>query len=202
MPDPVTPQGRGRYPGFDVLAQARHWDEATRRVVLARLDGEREPRCFDAAERATLEAFCDTVLAQDAEPRVPVLAGVAARLTDGPGVGFSYADLPPAVDLWRRVARGLDESARALGASGFAGAGGDVRTAVCGAFAAGELHGGAWDDLPVVRAWTVVTSAILSVFYAHPWAWNEIGFGGPAYPRGYMRLAPGLREPWEADESA
>ena len=25
-------------------------------------------------------------------------------------------------------------------------------------------------------------------FYAHPWAWNEIGFGGPAYPRGYARF--------------
>ena len=27
-------------------------------------------------------------------------------------------------------------------------------------------------------------------FYSHPWAWNEIGFGGPAYPQGYMRLGP------------
>ncbi len=30
--------------------------------------------------------------------------------------------------------------------------------------------------------------AVLSEFYSHPWAWNEIGYGGPAYPRGYMRL--------------
>ena len=29
---------------------------------------------------------------------------------------------------------------------------------------------------------------------------NEIGFGGPAYPRGYMRLENGAREPWEVDE--
>jgi hypothetical protein len=39
-------------------------------------------------------------------------------------------------------------------------------------------------------------------FYSHPWAWNEIGFGGPAYPRGFMRLggpggAIGVREPFE-----
>ena len=32
----------------------------------------------------------------------------------------------------------------------------------------------------------------------HPWAWNEIGFGGPAYPRGYARLGPGQRESWES----
>jgi hypothetical protein len=39
-----------------------------------------------------------------------------------------------------------------------------------------------------------------SAFYAHPWAWNEIGFGGPAYPRGYKYLALGAREPWEVEE--
>jgi hypothetical protein len=39
-----------------------------------------------------------------------------------------------------------------------------------------------------------------SAFYSHPWAWNEIGFGGPAYPRGYKYLALGAREPWEVPE--
>ena len=39
-----------------------------------------------------------------------------------------------------------------------------------------------------------------SAFYAHPWVWNEIGFGGPAYPRGYKYLALGAREPWEVAE--
>ena len=39
---------------------------------------------------------------------------------------------------------------------------------------------------------------IVGAFYSHPWAWNEIGFGGPAYPRGYMRLGPlAVREPRE-----
>ena len=40
-------------------------------------------------------------------------------------------------------------------------------------------------------------AAVLSAFYSHPWAWNEIGFGGPAYPRGYARLGAGQRESWE-----
>ena len=40
--------------------------------------------------------------------------------------------------------------------------------------------------------------AVLAAFYSHPWAWNEIGFGGPAYPRGFMRSGPvSYREPFE-----
>ena len=44
--------------------------------------------------------------------------------------------------------------------------------------------------------------SILGAFYSHPWAWNEIGFGGPAYPRGYSRLGAGLSETWEGEEGA
>jgi len=60
-------------------------------------------------------------------------------------------------------------------------------------FSSGELD---W-ELPVSRAWGVVMRAVLSAFYSHPWAWNEIGFGGPAYPRGFARLGAGQREHWE-----
>jgi hypothetical protein len=47
----------------------------------------------------------------------------------------------------------------------------------------------------------VITNAVVTAFYAHPWAWNEIGFGGPGYPRGYMRLGADQREPWEGEEA-
>ena len=32
---------------------------------------------------------------------------------------------------------------------------------------------------------------VVEAYYAHPYAWDEVGFGGPAYPRGYMRLERG-----------
>ena len=43
--------------------------------------------------------------------------------------------------------------------------------------------------------------SVLAAFYSHPWAWNEIGFGGPAYPRGYARLGVGMCEAWEGAEA-
>ena len=39
------------------------------------------------------------------------------------------------------------------------------------------------------------------LFYSHPTAWNEIGFGGPASPRGYVRLDGDHRDAWEAAEA-
>ncbi len=66
----------------------------------------------------------------------------------------------------------------------------EAQEAIVGALAAGSLSGGAWDQLDVARAFAVCMRAILAAFYSHPWAWNEIGYGGPAYPQGYMRLGP------------
>jgi hypothetical protein len=41
---------------------------------------------------------------------------------------------------------------------------------------------------------------IVEIYYAHPAAWSEIGFGGPASPRGYLRLTANRRDSWEAAE--
>ncbi len=202
----VTPQMHGRYPDYDVLEQAEHWDEVTRELVLDRVRNVPEYRFFDEHEQRTLEAFCDVVLAQDSEPRIPVLAYVDQKLADGRSDGYQFFDLPDDTEVWRLVARGLDEAARAEASPSFADAAVDVQEHVCHRFSKGELHGGAWSRLNVARAWSIVMRYALQAFYAHPWSWNEIGFGGPAYPRGYSRFgSPHIdtaeREEWEGEQA-
>jgi hypothetical protein len=199
----ITPQMHGRYPDHDVLADSPRWDPATREVVRARVEDVPSRRFFTKPEFACLCAFCDVVLAQDADPRIPVMSFVDAKLHDGRLDGFQHVGMPDDRDTWRRVAQGLDEAAIERGAERYADADQAARRAIVGAFADGTLSGGIWDALPVGIAWTVVMRSVLSAFYSHPWAWNEIGFGGPAYPRGYMRLAEGASgaEPDEAREA-
>jgi hypothetical protein len=190
----TTPQMHGRYPDYDVLAECEHWDEPTRAVVLARL---RPPplRFFDEGEAETLGAFCDVALAQDREPRVPVLQMIDAKLFEHRLEGYRHHDMPPDSQAWRQVARMLDAAAQGLGADGFAPASPGIRRELVERFSKGELE---WEGMPVAKAWGVVMRDMLGAFYSHPWAWNEIGFGGPAYPRGFARLGPGQREHWEA----
>ena len=192
----------GRYPDYDVLEQAPHWDEVTRKVVLDRVENVPEIRFFSPEEARTLTAFCDVVTAQDSEPRIPVLAYVDEKLVEGGRDGYRYFDLPDDDQTWRLVARGLDEQA----GGSFADASADLQLEICHRFSRGQLHGGTWSRLNVGRAWKVVMRYVLQAFYAHPSAWNEIGFGGPAYPRGYSRFgSPHLqsaeREEWEGKQA-
>lgn len=194
----TTPQMVGRYPDFDVLASADTWDEATRRVVLARLETPGPLRFFTAAEEPTLRALCDVTTAQDEDPRVPVAESVDAKLADGELDGFQFDDMPDDRDTWRVVLAGLDETAQDRFGAPFARCTTPDQEAIVSDFAAGSLSGGAWEKVNVSRAWSVCMRAILSGFYSHPWAWNEIGFGGPAYPRGFMRTGPvSTLEPFE-----
>jgi len=195
----TTPQMHGRYPDYDVLESAEHWDPVTREAIVERATAVPPVRFFTLAEAGCLRPFLDVLLAQDNEPRIPVLEMVDAKLHAGKLDGYQYADMPDDRETWRLVARGLDEAA----GGDFAALGSDAQQAIVGRFAGGELSGGAWEQLDVTRAWSVVTRGALSEFYSHPWAFNEIGFGGPAYPRGYMRLHAGAsgREPFEAREA-
>jgi hypothetical protein len=183
----TTPQMHGRYPDYDVLENAGHWDEVTRALILGRARDVPPLRFFSREEAEALRPFLDVALAQDAEPRIPVLELIDAKLWRGEGDGYRYHDMPEDGETWRRFARHLD---------GFAALDDGARRAWVQRLHDGELE---WDDLNARRAWSVVMRHALSAFYSHPWAWNEIGFGGPAYPRGYMRM--GGAEPHERAEA-
>ena len=56
---------------------------------------------------------------------------------------------------------------------------------------------GDWHGLAPPHVWSLWTRHACTAFYSHPWAWNEIGFPGPAYPRGYLNLGVDAREKHE-----
>jgi hypothetical protein len=188
----TTPQMHGRYPDYDVLENAAHWDDVTRRAVFERVLEVPAIEFFTPAEEAVLRPFLDLALAQDSEPRIPVLEMIDARLVRGDGDGYRYDDMPEDGETWRRFAQHLLDD-------GFLDR--EDPLAYVQALHDGEVS---WDGLNAKRAWSVVMRYALSAFYSHPWAWNEIGFGGPAYPRGYMRMGVGDhlgREPHEGEEA-
>jgi hypothetical protein len=196
----------GRYPDYDVLDEASHWDDLTRKTVVGRVERVPRFRFFDPVERDTVKAFCDTLTAQDEEPRIPVAAYIDEKLETGSLDGYQYFDMPDDRVAWRIIVRGLDEEARAAGAPSFGEAGLVTRVEICRRFSQAKLQGGAWQGLNVSRAWSLALRHVCEAFYAHPWAWNEIGFGGPAYPRGYSRFgSPHLdraeRESWEGRQA-
>ncbi|HEV7188504.1 MAG TPA: gluconate 2-dehydrogenase subunit 3 family protein [Blastococcus sp.] len=194
----TTPQGRGRYPGFDVLDSVGAWDDVTAGAVLARLSHPTGLSFFTPAEVAVARPLLDLLLAQDGEPRVPVLELVDQRLAVGETDGWHYDDLPEDAGAWRATLAALDADAREKCGRPFAELDPDDQA---GLIQDVQDCSGSWHDLPAAHVWSLWTRYACTAFYSHPWAWNEIGFPGPAYPRGYLNLGVDAREHHEVRDA-
>jgi Gluconate 2-dehydrogenase subunit 3 len=195
---PPTPGGEGRFDGYDVMDQQAHWDPVTAAVVRQRTQEKRALSFFTAEEAEICRAVVDLVLANHNEPRVPVLEMIDQRLFEGVTDGWRYQDMPEDRDAWRQTLAFVDEDATAAFGTGFAACTVDQQARLV----QGVQDSETWHGLAGGHVWSLWTRYACAAFYAHPWAWNEIGFGGPAYPRGYKVLHLGWREPWEVAERA
>lgn len=191
-----------RYPGYDVLNKrwSESWNEPTRQVIDRRLAVPRGPHFFSSTEWSTLSAVCDRIMPQPKDrPPVPLAAYVDQKITDRLLDGYRYAQMPPQGEAWQRGLAALDQSANEAHGCAFHELSLEGQDALLQRMQRGELVGDAWGGMPCKMFFDHrVIPDITHAYYAHPTAWNELGFGGPASPRGYVRMGLDRRDPWEA----
>ncbi len=192
----VTPGGHERFPGYDVLGQVPAWDGVTQGVVLRRLGPPPPLRFFTVEEEAVCRPLLDRLLGQDDEPRIPLFELIDARLAEDETDGYRYDDMPADPEAWRASVRALDDEAHQAHGRPFA----ELDRAGQVELLEAVRTAGQWHGLPAARLWSLWMRYACAAFYAHPWSWNEIGFGGPRYPTGYKALGLDHRENWERPE--
>jgi hypothetical protein len=199
MVTPGPTASGGRFPAFDVLDLVPSWDPATAAVVLARVGTLPAMRFFTGAEEATGRALSDRLLAQDGEQRIPILNFIDTRLAEGQTDGWRYEDMPEDGQAWRDSLAHLDEDATQKFGHPFAECPTSDQNALVQAVQ--DAGSGRWHDLNAAHVWSLWTRYACTAFYAHPHAWSEIGFPGPAYPRGYKNPGVDAREPFEVRDA-
>lgn len=193
------------YPDYDVLAKwdSQSWNAKTRQVIAERLRiGEGAPRFLDPGAWATLCALADHLVPQpQGRPPIPVAAMLDAKLLEDVGEGFRHKHMPKLREAWARGLAAIEAEARGFGAPTFAALPPGGKNRLIAAMRDGKLKARAWGGMPPDRFFRDrIINELVVVYYAHPSAWSAIGFGGPASPRGYVRLEPGVIDPWEAVE--
>lgn len=204
--EPILPrQQPGYYRGLNTLAQKPFWDEATRKLVKDRV-GKSEPIRFFTQQQADFWSIVfDHLIPQtDRTPdrRIPILPVVDKRLYFNQTNGYRFADMPHDRDAYLLGAEAIDEEARHQCGADFSPLPHLQQDVVLKAIHDGKPKAAAhiWKRMPVHRFWQLIIHDAIDAYYAHPWVWDEIGFGGPAYPRAYIRLERGEPEPWEVEE--
>jgi hypothetical protein len=204
-PRPQT-EHPGYYPGLSILGQQKFWDEATRRKVLDRMHKVPAICFFNPEEASLMEAVVAHLLPQDDRlpaRRIPLVPSIDKRLHEGRTPGYRFAKMPPDGEAYRLGLKAIERMATQSYGRSFLMLSWREQDELLKSIHDAKPKDGAtdiWEKMPIHRFWALMVQDCVEAYYAHPWAWDEIGFGGPAYPRGYMRLEHGEPEPWEVAE--
>lgn len=190
------------YPNYDVLAHQDEWDEHTKEIVTKRL-GPFKFQLLTPWEQEMVKCLAGHLAY---ESRIEILTWIAAhldqQLNSALGEGQRKPGLPPQRELILGGFKVLDDWAKGKFFKGFVSITGERQLEALQALEKGSLEGlDGWNGEKQRGFFKKLTSLVIEAYYSHPWVWSEIGYGGPAYPRGYVRVELGLTDPWEPKRS-
>jgi hypothetical protein len=193
-----------RFPGYDVLSkrQGPSWNAKTREVIARRLSIGSQPKFFTADEFLIVLAVADRIVPQPTtRSPIPVAALVDHKLHLAQSDGYRLPGSPRDGEAWRLGLKALDAEAGAAFGGRFHELAKAEQDLLLARMQKGELRCSAWATMASDTFFRMrLARDVVHAYYAHPTAWSEIGWGGPASPRGYVRMDYDERDPWEAAE--
>ncbi|MEG6616675.1 gluconate 2-dehydrogenase subunit 3 family protein [Peptococcaceae bacterium 1198_IL3148] len=188
------------YTNYDVMNLADEWDDHTKKIVTQRLAPFPTPGALNEAEVRTVKIIASHLIYDD---RDQVLAYIVhhldSKLSAKTGESQRKVGSPKERDLILHGLKALDLLAQDLYQLPFAEADTQAQLNMLEMLQQGQVPQITdWSLCPPKELFKKLLSIIVDAYYSHPIIWSEIGYGGPAYPRGYVRVELGLTDPWEA----
>lgn len=204
---PIPPREQpGYYPGYSTLGQQQFWDAATRQVVLKRVADQPPLQFFSEQQAHFWKTVFDHLVPQTdriPERQIPLIPPLDQRLYENRTVGYRFENMPPDRQVYTTVGiEAINQEAQEQFGGEFLSLKWHQQDLVLRSIHDGQPHAAKyiWEKMSIHRFWPFIMQDAIDAYYAHPWAWDEIGYGGPAYPRAYTRLERGEPEPWEVEE--
>lgn len=190
------------YPDFDVMADIEEWDEHTREIVLKRLGPFPEKQFLEEYEEIKLRQIIKHLVYDNRNDIFDwILYYIDQRLYSEIGEFQRKPNTPPEKILIREGLKALDKLSQTLYQKSFVEAGVKEQFDMLASVQLGKAAPiPEWSTIPQEVLFDKLLELIISTYYSHPAIWSEIGYGGPAYPRGYYRIELGWTDPWEAKQ--
>jgi len=195
---------RTRYPGYDILKAKDEWDPHTREIVLSRLGPFPEPEFLTNDEAELFKAIAGHLVADHREAILAYLVRqLDQKLAANLGQDQRKPEEPEQRNLIRWGLRYIEQLALEERQANFLALDKDQQQQILTSIQNGQARSlPEWSRVPQKELFNKLLTEAVSAYYSHPQVWSEIGYGGPAYPRGYVRVEHGLTDPWEAKRDA
>ncbi|KUO51950.1 MAG: hypothetical protein APF76_06875 [Desulfitibacter sp. BRH_c19] len=189
-----------RYKEFDVMRSFEEWDERTQKLIEQRIASGEKIMFFSDKQKELLIDVLKVLLAEENEDIIKrVAAFIGEQLEKNKGKGYREATLPEAEILYLEGLKGIQEASAAMySGKDFGELSHEQKIKVLEAIRQGNPGGRAWQKINGKKFFKDFLTQAVSGFYSQPEIWSQIGYAGPAYPRGYVRVELGGKDPWEA----
>ncbi|XEC97407.1 gluconate 2-dehydrogenase subunit 3 family protein [Paenibacillus tarimensis] len=194
--------GKTRYPSFDVLDEKDAWDDHTQEIVTSRTKASVNYQFLSMTQAEILRCIC-SLLMYDSSPDVMgyVISHIDQTLLSSPGEGQRKAGVPAAPDLLRQGLKAIEAYSQIKYGAAFTKLKSEEQEQIIREISAAKAgQPELWNEAPQKELFEKLMRLTVESYCSHPRVWSEIGYAGPAYPRGYVRTQLGQLDPWEAKE--
>lgn len=194
---------RSHYPGYDVMNEQHEWDEHTRSIVSSRLIREHGYRWLDLTEAETLRSLCAVLLDDDRADIVQyILCDIDETMAGNKGEGQRKPGVPPAQELVRQGLKDVNDWCMLHHTKYVFDLSDEMKRQLLEQLSQNKAEPAHVWSVPQQALFNKLLSLAIERYCSHPAVWSEIGYGGPAYPRGYVRISGLELDPWEAKKQS
>jgi hypothetical protein len=188
------------YPTYDVLNEKNHWDDHTQSIVTSRMVNEEKSQFLTMKERQMLKGICTHLTYDDRKEIIQfVIDHIDQSLASSIGEGQRKQGVLKADFLVREGLRVLNEQAKEQFLKPYAELEPEKQQAMLEEVSKQQTASGApWGNIKPTDFFKKLLTLTVEAYCSYPTVWSEMGYGGPAYPRGYIRTQMGQLDPWEA----
>ena len=192
-------EAKTHYPAYDVMALQDEWDSNTKEIVLKRLGPFPKAKFLKKDEEELIAKIAEHIIYDN---RADILQWIVhhsdQKLYSTIGEGDRKPETPSERDLIRQGLKAIYKLAKTKHNKNFLEISTKEQFEIMAALQLGKAEQlPEWSKIPQKELFKKLAELIVSAYYSHPTIWSEIGYGGPAYPRGYYRVEFGLTDPWE-----
>lgn len=188
------------YPSFNVINEKDAWDDHTQLIVDSRFSASLNYSFLSQQEGAMLSDICSLLMNDDSSEVIQFVVGhIDQTLHSSPGESQRKAGVPAGKELVHHGLQSLEKSALHDHGTFFLSLDKQEQKQLLHRISEATAEPAAdWSHVPQQPFFQKLLSLTIEAYSSHPKVWSEIGYAGPAYPRGYVRTQLGQLDPWEA----
>jgi hypothetical protein len=186
------------YPSYDVLTERENWDSVTQNVITDRTNPARE-NYFSPEDKELLINLLPYLFPSHlGELSIDVITLFENRCANGKVVGYPLGSKLKKLQIIHLGLENMQKQLYTQYETSFSNLTEDMKKKFIEDIQQNIGYLNIWEQVNPSLFFKTLMKELVQLVYSDPSIWSDIGYGGPAYPRGYYAFGPEQFDSWEA----